>query len=220
MEAVEGRLSRLQQGYDSHVADLDVKAEEARADLCRDYIQFTDGVKSQLGRFDEDGTHTQELRELKRAHTDVHEDHEQRWNRLMEEIRERDAEIQALHEKLQSAVMDGFKAVDKQFREVLTNQVTTVRKELKAELGALEKGEMENSFEEAMAQHANSLQNRMETTQDHSDKKHKELQVSVERRHREYQMANSARDAAVDERLGEEQAARQSLGKECGVKLH
>jgi len=138
----------------------------------------------------------------------------------MEEIRERDAEIQALHEKLQSAVMDGFKAVDKQFREVVTTQVTTVRKELKAEMEALKKGETENSFEEAMTHHANSLQNRMEATQDHSDKKHKELQVSVERRHREYQMANSARDAAVDERLDEEQAARQSLGKECGVKLH
>merc|ERR1719510_406026 len=105
--------------------------------------------------------------------------------------------------------MDGFKAVDKQFRDVVTNQITTVRKELKAELGGLKKGEMDTHFEEALTQHSNSLQNRMEATQDHSDKKHKELQVSVERRHREYQMANSARDSAIDERLDEEQAARQ-----------
>merc|ERR1719492_338247 len=79
---------------------------------------------------------------------------------------------------------------------------------------------MENNFEQALTEHANSLQSRMESTQDHSDKKHKELQVSVERRHREYQMANSARDAVLEEQIQEEQKERQSLGKECGVKLH
>merc|ERR1712060_126414 len=97
------------------------------------------------------------------------------------------------------------------------------RKELKAEIAGLKQGgsggsgEIDRkSFEEAMAEHANSLQNRMEATQDHSDKKHKELQVSVERRHREYQ----ARVAVLEEQIQEEQKERQSLGKECGVKLH
>merc|ERR1712129_109302 len=92
--------------------------------------------------------------------------------------------------------------------------------ELKAETEGLKKGgsgDVESRFQEAMTEHANSLQNRMEATQDHSDKKHKELQVSVERRHREHQMANSARDAVLEEQIQEEQ---QSLGKECGVKLH
>jgi hypothetical protein len=229
MEAVEGRLSFLHRGYDSHLADLDVKAEEARTDLRRDYIQFTDSIKSLNPNYDIDGSFHQEIRVLKRAHTDNQEDYDRRWNKLMEEIRERDAEIQTLHEKLQSAVMDGFKAVDKQFRDVLTSNVTAVRKELKAEIeglkqggsgGSGDSGEMDRRFQEAMTEHANSLQNRMEATQDHSDKKHKELQVSIERRHRENQMANSARDAVLEEQIQEEQKERQSLGKECGVKLH
>merc|ERR1712129_254796 len=84
--------------------------------------------------------------------------------------------------------------------------------ELKAETEGLKKGgsgDVESRFQEAMTEHANSLQNRMEATQDHSDKKHKELQVSIERRHRENQMANSARDAVLEEQIQEEQKERQ-----------
>jgi len=209
MEAAEGRLFRLQQGYDRHFAVL-----EARTDLREEYVQFTDGVKSQMSRFDEGGAYHGKHQQ---------EAYEQRLSRLMEEISERDTEIQTLHEKLQTAVVDGFKAVEKQFRDLVTRKVTTLSKELKAEIEGLKKSipsDTESRFEEALTEHADSLHKRMEETQAHSDKKHKELQVSMERLHREFQMPISARDTVVDKRFNEEQTARLSLGKECGVKLH
>merc|ERR1719468_278791 len=145
MEAVEGRLSKLQHKDDSRQLDLDIKAEELRTDLRRDYIFFTDNIRSQLDGLEQAGNttinpqHQQEIHDLKAAHLSSRDVLDERWNQLSEEIQMRDEHIRLLHGKLQVQVMESFKEVEKQFREVVTTKVTSVRSELKAEIKGLAK---------------------------------------------------------------------------------
>jgi len=212
-----------------------------------------------------------ECKEFRETHALDQEVADTRLRNFESEAKRNQEQIRLLHEKLQTAVMNGFLAVDKQFRDVLAEQVAILRKEisegqaehtadrqmlderLQAQIHVLEAAHqelhtqaiadkartnggtstanqvgqamqgVEQRLQGALAEHASAIGQRIELGQEHTDAKHRELQVSVERRHRDQWLAIQAREETVDQRLQELQDASdatKSVGKDNGSKLH
>lgn len=72
---------------------------------------------------------------------------------------------------------------------------------------------------ESMTEHAASVGHRIELSQDHNERKHRELQLSFEQRCRDLQMVIAKLDQSVDGKLQQATELTQTLGKDHGQKL-
>jgi len=248
-------------------------------------------VKKLLGGFDGVMKQTEDFLAACRSERETAEDRwlqfETRFPALQAEVVENHADIRTLHEKLQTAVVDGFAAVDRQFRDAIKKQVDAIRVEfsrghqdevedlrnelegklenhelnqqqLRAEAAAIRKElvraqqrsgpgadrqviarEVEAQLSdhkaiqqglhakvvqateniESMTEHAASVGHRIELSQDHNERKHRELQLSIEQRCRELQIVIAKLDQSVDGKLQQVSEVNQTLGKDNSQKL-